>query len=113
MAYRCYSINIAARMSKWVVLSFRDKQLLLCEVADGWEASTVPSLSGMDVSKLLVPALPGEKSLADFLIASKNLMLSVLQGYNMSAKVKPIVQKSLASYAGGIDASQNQIVDLH
>lgn len=71
MAYRCYSINIAARMSKWVVLSFRDKQLLLCEVADGWEASTVPSLSGMDVSKLLVPALPGEKSLADFLIASK------------------------------------------
>jgi hypothetical protein len=23
------------------------------------------------------------------------------------------VQKSLASYAGGIDASQNQIVDLH
>lgn len=39
-------------MNKWVVLSFKDKQLLLCEVADGWEASSVPSLSGMDVSKL-------------------------------------------------------------
>ena len=54
-----------------MVLSFRDKQLLFCEVADGWEAFSVPSLSGMDVSKLLVPALPEEKSLADFLIASK------------------------------------------